>query len=213
MTYDGNDPAALRSIANRQFTRSMQTLLGICTGIAADNQINDGEIHFLSTWLTEYEDVAKAWPGSIIANRVEHILSDGRITEEERLNLLETLTQVTGNHFLETGSAQAEIIGCAFDSPEIIFTSSTFCFTGEFLAGTRSRCRQITEQLGAATVNSVTKRVTHLVIGTIGSEAWVHESFGHKIAKAMQLKQQEHPIFIVTEKHWVSAIESVINLG
>lgn len=29
----------------------MQTLLGICTGIAADNHINDSEIHFLKTWL------------------------------------------------------------------------------------------------------------------------------------------------------------------
>ena len=74
MAYEGNNEAALRSIGNRQFTKSMQTLTGICTEIVADNQINDSEIHFLNTWLTEYETVANTWPESVIAGRVKHAL-------------------------------------------------------------------------------------------------------------------------------------------
>lgn len=209
MAYQGNNEAALRSIANRQFTKSMQTLLGICTGIVADNHINDSEIHFLNTWLTEYDSVANTWPGSVIAGRIRHVLEDGIISDDDRLNLLETLKQVTGNHFHDTGSTQTETIGMPHDTLPVVFTRTIFCFTGEFLAGTRLYCRKITEQLGAGTVDNMTKKVNYLVIGTIGSPAWVHESFGHKIAHAMRLKQEQHPISIITEKHWINAIQSL----
>lgn len=209
MTYEENNQSAIKSIAHRQFTRSMQTLIGICTGIAADNHINDGEIHFLNTWLTEYETVANTWPGSVIAGRVKHVLQDGIISEDDRENLLETLKQVTGNHFSDTGSAQAETIGIPYDTPIIVFTQRVFCFTGEFLAGTRNNCRKITEQLGASTVNNMTMKVNYLVIGTINSPAWVHESYGHKIAYALRLKEEKHPLSIITEKHWINAIQSL----
>lgn len=209
MSYEDNNQSAIRSIAKRQFTRSMQTLLGICTGIASDNHINDSEIDFLSTWLTEYDDVARSWPGSVIADRVKHILEDGVITDEDRTNLLETLKQVTGNHFLDTGSAKAETIGMPYDTPTITFSLNIFCFTGEFLAGTRNYCRKITEQLGASTTDTMTQKVNYLVIGSINSPAWVHESFGNKISYAMRLKQKEHPIAIITEKHWIDAIQNL----
>lgn len=208
MSYEGNSPAAIRSIANRQFTKSMQTLLGICTGIVADNHINDNEVYFLDNWLREYENVANSWPGHVIAERVRHILSDGVISDEERANLLDTLKQMTGNHFLDTGSAQTEIIGMPYDTTPVLFTATVFCFTGEFLSGTRKYCRKITEQLGAVTIDSMTKKANYLVIGTINSPAWVHESFGNKIAHAMQLKQAGHPIAIITEKHWLDHIQS-----
>lgn len=209
MGYEGNKPAALSSMANRQFTKSMQTLLGICTGIAADNHINDSEIHFLNTWLTEYNAVANAWPGSIISERVRNVLEDGVITDEDRINLLQTLKHVTGNHFLDTGSSQSEITGMPYDTMSVAFNQTVFCFTGEFLAGTRAYCRKITEQLGAMTTDNMTLKVNYLVIGTIGSHAWVHESFGNKIAYAMRLKEKEHPIAIITEKHWTDSIKNL----
>jgi len=207
MGYEGDSPAALRSIANRNLTKSMQTLLGICTGISADNHINDGEIHFLKTWLLENENVIDKWPGSVIAGRVLQVLHDGMITEEEREHLLRTLKETTGTHFNDTGSAKAEITGIPFDTIPVIFSQTVFCFTGEFIFGTRNQCKRVTEQMGAATTDSMSKKVNYLVIGTLGSPDWVHESFGHKIANAMQLKAKNHPIAIVTEKHWNNAFQ------
>jgi NAD-dependent DNA ligase len=208
MGYEGNDSAALRSIANRNLTKSMQTLLGICTGVAADNHINDSEIHFLKTWLLENENLIDKWPGSVIAGRVSQILHDGMISEEERDHLLQTLKEITGNHFTDTGSAKAEITGIPFDIIPVIFSQTIFCFTGEFIFGTRNQCKRVTEQMGAGTTDSMSKKVNYLVIGTIGSPDWVHESFGHKIANAMQLKARNHPVAIITEKHWNSAFQS-----
>ncbi|MBY0474196.1 MAG: BRCT domain-containing protein [Nitrosomonas sp.] len=209
MAYEGNDSAALKSIANRQLTKSMQTLLGICTGIAADNYISDNEVHFLNTWLTEYNSVSNVWPGSIISKRVRNILEDGIITDEDRHNLLDTLKQITGNHFTDTGSAQHETMKLPFDTPTLIFTQNIFCFTGEFVSGTRNYCKKITEQLGAMTADTMNKKVNYLVIGGIGSPAWVHESFGHKIAHAMRLKEKDHPILIIAEKHWIKSIQEI----
>jgi len=202
MSYKGNDAAALRSIANRQLTKSMQTLLGICTGIAADNHINDQEVHFLNGWIKEYSDVSNIWPASVIAERVRNILEDGIITDEDRCNLLEVLKQITGNHFMDTGSAQHEIVKLPFDIIPLSFTKRVFCFTGEFVSGTRNYCRKITEQLGAITINNMSKKVNYLVIGGLGSPDWVHESFGHKIAHAIRLREIQHPISIIAEKHW-----------
>lgn len=208
MVYEGNDKSALRSIANRNLTRSMQTLLGICSGIAADNHINDAEIHFLKTWLIEYEDVTRTQPGSDIAERVRHILHDGGITEEERGHLLEALKEITGTYFSDTGSAKAEITGIPFDTSPIIFNQRIFCFTGKFSFGSRADCAKITEKMGAVTCDTLTKEVNYLVVGTHISPDWVYESLGHKIAKAMQLKAKKHPIMIVTEKHWNNAFQS-----
>jgi NAD-dependent DNA ligase len=207
MGYEDNDPAALRSIAHRNLTKSMQTLLGICTGIAADNHINDHEVHFLKSWLIENESITDKWPWSVIAGRVSQILRDGIISEEERDHLLQTLKEITGNYFTDTGSEQAEITGIPFDTTPLIFSQKVFCFTGSFIFGTRNECRRITEKMGAVTVDTMTKKVDYLVIGAIGSPDWVHESFGHKIANAMQLKSKNHPVAIVAEKHWNNAFQ------
>lgn len=208
MAYEGNDSAALRSIAQRNMTKSMQTLLGICTGIAADNHINDQEVHFLKSWLIENEDITDKWPGSVIAGRVSQILHDGLISDEEREHLLQTLKEITSTYFTDTRSAQAEITGVPFDTEPLIFSERVFCFTGSFIFGTRNHCKKITEQMGAVTVDTMTKKVNYLVIGSIGSPDWVHESFGHKIANAMQLKSRNHPIAIIAEKHWNNAFQT-----
>lgn len=208
MGYEGNDKAALRSIANRNLTKSMQTLFGICSGIVADNHINDNEIFFLKTWLNDYQDVAATWPGSAIYERVLNVLHDGIITNEERDNLLHALKEITGNYFTDTGAAQSEITGIPYDMAPVIFAQNLFCFTGEFIAGTRAYCRKITEQMGAITIDTMSKKVDYLVIGTMCSPAWIQESYGRKIAHAIELKNKEHQILIVTEKHWNNTLQA-----
>lgn len=210
MGYEGNDQAALTSIKHRELTKSMQTLLGICTGISSDNQINDQEIHFLVTWLSQYEDVAKLWPAEIIAQRVKKILSDGKITQDEREHLLDTIKQITGNYFHQTGSVEPETIGFQFDKPIIDFKKAIICLTGEFITGTRNRCLAIIENTGCKISDSVTKKVTHLIVGHNTSPSWKYESFGLKIQKAIELRNNGHPIFIISEQHWIDCIKLAI---
>lgn len=211
MAYEGNNEAALRSIANRQFTKSMQTLIGICTGMTSDNHLNDKEIHFLSTWLNEYPETTAVWPGSIIADRVKKILSDGIISIEERENLLNTLSHLIGNYFSETGAAKNEITSIDYSvDTEINFKSKKFCFTGEFILATRSACKLIIEKLGGKSTDHVSIKLDYLVIGTLLSEDWIYTSHGRKIEKAMQIRQESLKPAIISEQQWTNAMKSYI---
>ncbi|HAQ38402.1 MAG TPA: hypothetical protein DCQ58_07830 [Saprospirales bacterium] len=211
MAYEGIDIKALKSIENRQLTKAIQTLMGICTGITADNQLNDQEIIFLSAWLKDYPETVSKWPGSIIAERISHILSDGIITQDEREDLLETLSRLLGNYFSDTGSAKNEITSIDYCiDKQIFFKEKKFCFTGEFLLGTRAACTRIIEKVGGLTVNNVSRRLDYLVIGSILSEEWAFTSYGRKIEKAMELRDALSRPNIISEKQWAEAIKEYI---
>lgn len=207
MGYEGNDKAALRNIENRENTKHMQTLLGICSGIIADNEINDQEIRFLSTWLSEYPSITDAWPGDAIADRVTDILRDGIITAEERTHLLETLKQITGNYFTETGSAQSEVLGIDFSDAEIKIYGMRFCFTGGFTFGTRERCHREIKKFGGVHVDNVSRALNYLVVGERISTQWIHMPYGRKIEQAMEYRNQYTQPDIISEQQWFQAIK------
>ena len=138
MAYEGNEFAAMMAIRNQSVTKAVEHLLGICTGLVADNRIDDAEVRFLDLWLNQYPEVTTAWPGSVIAERLRLILADGVITTEERDDLLETLKGICGFQLAETGAAEAAVATIPFDDdPSIYFDGRSFCFTGRFLVSTR----------------------------------------------------------------------------
>lgn len=209
--YEGNDTAALRSIAHHQFTKSMQNLLGICAGIAADNKINDQEIYFLGTWLAEYPEVTKVWPGYLIADRIRETLKDGIITQEERNDILETITQLTSTPFTNTGPATPESPTLPLDDdPSIFFKNMSYCFTGRFLYGTRAKCERAVLSLGAMPVDNVSRKLNYLVIGTLIEPSWVNTTYGNKIINAVKHRDAGVEICIVSEKQWTDAITDTI---
>ena len=53
---------------------------------------------------------------------------------------------------------------------------------------------------------NVTQNIHYLIIGSIGSDDWIHSSFGRKIEKALQFKKQGKNIIIISEDHWTKYI-------
>lgn len=202
------EQAAQRSIAHRQFVKSAQVLSGIITGIVADGQLHDMEVQLLSAWISSNPDVTQSWPGSAIAQHIAEVLQDGVITPDERSHLLETLQQMVGSDFSETGSATAEVAALPFDSdmPHAL-QASRVCLTGEFLYGTRNACEKLALKVGCIPVAAVSKKLHYLVVGTNVSPQWANTSYGLKIMRAMELRQEGHPIVIVREKDWLDAIQ------
>lgn len=199
--------ATLISIEHRMLTKAAQTLIGICAGITADGAIHDREVQFLSTWLTEHPDVASMWPGSEIAKRVRAIMADGIITAEERADLLKTLEQLSGNFFDETGAAAAEgPVLPIDDDPSIFFRHMTFCFTGRFLFGTRAACERAVLGLGGMAVDSISKNLNYLVIGTLIEPQWANTTYGRKIEKAVAYQSDGCELIIVSERQWTAAL-------
>lgn len=185
--------------------RAADQLIGICSGIAADGVVNKDEVAFLSSWLDDHREVCGHFPGNVLSERIAAILDDGFISDDEREDLLQALRQISGNHFVETGAASPE--SPAVQADEVVaveFSGKVFCLTGKFVFGPRARCQEATASLGAQCESDVTKRTDYLVIGSLVSPDWKHETYGRKIEKAMKLRE-EHGIkpMIITEEQWV----------
>src|SRR5690554_5494054 len=201
---DGQPPVQINW--HRNLIKSLESLLGLCQGLIADNRLNEQEIVFLDTWLRENTEVTRAWPGDVIARRVREILADGIVTEDEAEDLKDTLQQITGSV-----TAEGIAAGMAATLPvqkvhSILFEEKTFCFTGKFVYGSRNKCHLATEALGGICVSSVTRQLDYLVIGALASRDWKHTSFGRKIMRAVELREDGHPVTIIGEDNWAQFV-------
>ncbi len=198
-----------KSLARHHTNKAIEHLLGMVDGITADGSLHDKEVHLLSAWLSANPEATNAWPGSVIALKVREVLADGVITEPERAHLLATLTEIIGSNFTETGSASAEVVSLPIDDAVTVdLRNAGVCMTGEFMYGTRSACERLTLRAGGMPLDSVTKRVDILVIGTRVSPDWVHTSFGRKIQRAIELQDKGHTIEIISERRWLEVVGS-----
>lgn len=195
------------ALQQRATNRAIEHLMGMVTGITADAELNDKEILLLRTWLAENSEASAVFPGSVIARKIDDILKDGVITEEERDHLHQTLNGLSANQFSLTGSASPEVASLPIeDNVTIRLSDSIVCLTGEFLYGTRTSCERLILATGAMCTDNVSKKVDILVIGTKVSPNWLHTSFGRKIQRAVQLQEEGHPIEIISEKRLMEEI-------
>jgi NAD-dependent DNA ligase len=186
--------------------RSVGALLGITQGLLADRHLSDQEIQFLNDWLSANDVIATAWRGDVVYARVKAALADGVISEAERSHLVDTLQELLGGT-LDELAASTHVTSLAFDEvPEIEFSGSVFCLTGDFVFGPRNVCEATIEKRGGAVASSVTKKLRYLVVGGLGSAEWKHGSFGTKLEKAMNYKRDGVGIFIVHEDQWASSL-------
>ncbi len=187
--------------------RSCESLIGICAGELADGVFNDEEIRFLDLWLDDHSQIAETWPGEVIYARVKEILRDGVISEEERAYLKETLSQLIGGTLQETGGSFPGPSKLPVDRSAVVeIQSRLFCFTGNFLYGTRSACVRAVTVRGGIAQERVSMDLDYLVVGTMTSEDWIHSTFGRKIEKAVEFRDRGRKVRIVGENQWVAAL-------
>ncbi|MEX0962469.1 MAG: BRCT domain-containing protein [Pseudohongiellaceae bacterium] len=179
----------------------IEELVGFLTGTASDGVLNDQEINGMSSWLERNSSVREVWPASVIVQRLDTILEDGVITDEERQDLLTTVRQVTGTD-TDIPSLGYEVSTEVWEDPidGLTLNGSVFCLTGDFVSGDRESVDTMLRCLGAETNSSVNKSVDYLVIGTLASHGWLYTSHGRKIEKALLLKRAGGPIKVITER-------------
>jgi NAD-dependent DNA ligase len=194
---------------HNRLVQSCGSLLGIANGLMADKQLVDSEIMFLNQWLSGNEIISTQWPGDVLYMRVKDVLSDGVITDAERIHLVDTLTKICGGT-LELGQ-QAGVNQMAFDqNASIAFQRMNYCVTGEFVYGPRERVSGEIEKRGGNVLKGVTKKLNYLVVGLRGSDEWKHGSYGMKVLKAVEYKRAGIPVLIVPEDAWTNALHSSI---
>jgi len=193
---------------HRNFRKTVESLLGICHGLLANNELDDSEILFLDNWMKENRDVTLSWPGDVIAERVQRVLADGVITAEETADLKETLEKIVGAGLYEDGITSGMATSFPVEQVDAIdFNGRSFCFTGRFLFGSRNACHNAVEERGGIAAKGVTRNLSYLVIGTLASRDWAHTSHGRKIEKVMQYNEGvDIRTFVLAEEDWVKCL-------
>ena len=176
-------------------------LLGFLNGVASDGVLNDQEVEALSDWLNRNESFRDLWPASVIVNRLNTILEDGIITEEERQDLMLTVNQITG-HVDDEKTIRYEFSTDVWEDivDDLVVSGSTFCLTGDFVSGDRDAVNTMLRCLDAKTSTNINSLVDYLVIGTLASRNWLYTSHGRKIEKALHSKRQGGQIKTITER-------------
>ncbi len=160
------------------------------------------EIIFLDTWLKENEQITDAWPANIIADRVQAVLDDGVITQEEAEDLKSTLERIVGS-----GLQDSVVAGMATRLPiqkvdELDFEARLFCLTGKFVYGPRQKCENAITDRGGVVHPRVVAYSDYLVIGTLANRDWAHTSHGRKIESAIKANEEGSAIKIIAEEDW-----------
>ncbi|KZX50520.1 NAD-dependent DNA ligase [Erythrobacter sp. HI00D59] len=188
---------------DRLESRQIDELMGLASGLVADGVINEEEVRFLHGWLASNMSISKHPLLSGLFNRVQEILSDDVVDEQEREDLLWALRNFSAEDREGGEAVKSSTLPLCDPLPALSFEGKRYCFTGTFNYGQRKHCQKAATERGAM-AGSLTKKTDVLVIGVYATESWKHSSFGNKILKAVDMRSAGVPISIVSEPHWVS---------
>lgn len=184
--------------------RKVDELIGICRGIIADGEVNESESKFLLSWIDSNIHLAPRYPFDVLYRRIAQMLSDGIFDEDEKADLLSVLNSLTGGEIINSESdSMSSSLPLCYPAPDISITGNSFVFTGVFTSGDRKSLERLVVDLGGEMHQNVKKNTDYLVIGEIGSQDWAHSSFGRKIEKAVEYRENGVKISIVSESHWM----------
>lgn len=200
---DPNNPSLPRIHAERLIRRDIDQLLGICEFALQDGHIDQDEAQAILAWLHTHRAGLDTWPANVLYDRLRAALADGTLDSEEERDLL-TLVMRIARPRGEGGVVIPATLPVDNPPPQLTFQERSFCFTGVFDFGSRADCHAAVEKRGGVAAKGITKKLHYLVIGNIGSEVWKHTSFGTKIAKAVEYREEGVQLAIVTERHWVA---------
>ncbi|MBD2770542.1 BRCT domain-containing protein [Hymenobacter sp. BT664] len=197
-------PVRLFQRANNA-AKAVDQLVGICTGILADGEVNENEAVFFAEWVRKHAPAEPVWPFTDILQRLERIFADGVCDVEERAELKDVMEALCG--FTEEPLPMAENLSTTLPlcvpQPPIVFANQQFVVTGKFAFGARTAVFDAIAALGGQPIDTApTKATNYVVIGVFASRDWVNTSHGRKIEKAVQLREKGTAISIISEEHW-----------
>jgi len=192
--------------AARRTLRDASELLGIAKGMLADGIVNDEEASFVAQHVSAHPDIEDDPVLRLLAQRVRQIFADGRIDEEEREELKGLLEDLVGGRASLTLGYDAST-ELPLDKPAPLMCygrDEVYVFTGRFAYGTRRQCQKEVLDRQSEVEDAVTRRTTFLVIGSFGSRDWTTSSYGTKIRRAVELRNEGFAVRLVSEDHWAS---------
>jgi NAD-dependent DNA ligase len=196
-----DDKSYNRLGGDRITSRQIDELIGIARGLVADERINQAEVEFLQKWLAANAEISDRPVVRVLYARVNTMLADGIVDEEEKAELLDTLNQFASRDFELGEVLKSTTLPLCNPAPTLAFPGRLYCFTGTFNYGQRKYCEQAVSDRGGI-AGGLSQKTEFLLIGAYATESWKHSSFGNKILKACEWRDQGTPIAIVSEEHW-----------
>ncbi|MER9232900.1 BRCT domain-containing protein [Mesorhizobium sp. M0622] len=188
---------------DRISSRQVDELIGLARGLAADGTINKAEVEFLQKWLAANAEISNQPLIRTLYGRINDILADGVLDSGEHAELLDTLNSFSNRDFELGEVLKPTTLPLCRPAPTLTFAGRLYCFTGTFNFGQRKHCEQAIADRGGF-AGGLSQKTEILVIGAYATESWKHSSFGDKIVKATDWRDQGLPISIVAESHWAS---------
>lgn len=193
----------------QQISKAADELNGLARGILADGKVNTQEAAFFRDWVRS-QSPALQWPFPALVARIDRIYADGVATEEECSELTELLKALLGGMpeeapaYVAVTTDRATRLPLCDPAPEPLeFISRTFCITGKFAFGSRTRVCEAIESRGGALHDRVVGDTDYVLVGSFTSRGWKHGSYGNKIATAMDLRDRFQRTHIIGEEHWI----------
>ena len=202
-----NDEWARRFNTKPMADRQIDQLIGFAQGILADGIVNQAEAETLQNWLQANHATHNPYVSRLL-DQVEQMLEDGALDEDESRELRDALMSWIGS----SGADGEESITASLPlnpAPRSVrIAGNIFVFTGTGVFGNRRMMQDATIRAGGTVEQNVTERTNFVVLGTYVTQAWVHQSFGRKIEKAMEYRDRnETGVQIVHEEDWAQALE------
>lgn len=115
---------------------------------------------------------------------------------------------------IATSLQRTDLSLCDAPAPEITFEGRSFCLTGvfEFSGGNRDQCEEAVRARGGVCWQHPNHDLDYLVIGTFVEGSWAHEGYGRKIEKTLECKRTGASSKIVSEAHWLDALQKTPEL-
>ena len=199
------DEEALYNIHNKNLMkRATTTFMGILEGLIADETIVSSEVAFLSEWLKLNKDAADKWPMSEVQLAINSAMSDNELCAEDLHNIKDVIRRIVPPlRRIEEGAA---IPSAPWDKDEsVILANMTCVLSGNFQILPRQEIEQILKFKGATIQPNVTKKIKYLFVDYSENTYWKQGSFGTKIEKAIEIREQTG-IKILTEETLFNSI-------
>jgi NAD-dependent DNA ligase len=194
---------------NRLIDRGIDELIGICKGIIFDGVVNYPEAANLLTWLNNNKLIVNRPPAKELYQKLPILLAGNNLSADDEAQFLTLLLQITGSPaVMMDGDNPSTQLPLCNPVPEIIFEGRAFVVTGNFKMVPRRTVIQAIEELGGEVFLKNVRQDTHyLVIGDIGSAAWMHSTHGRKIEAAVELRERGTGIAIISEAHFMAGLD------
>lgn len=135
------DEAVFNTLGDDRITsRQIDELIGLARGLAADGDLNHSEVEFLQKWLAANLAISQQPLIRTLYHRINAVLADGVVDEEEKSTLLDTLNSLSNRDFELGEVMKPASLPLCDPAPLLRFERQTYCFTGTFIFGQRKDC-------------------------------------------------------------------------